>query len=169
MKITHLNPLRALEATLRNCSFRAAAKELAVTPAAVSQRIATLENYIGHKLFIRAPTGVEPTEFATKHRQALTHSFLSLSQILEDLQEHQSQKRIALSMTDTFAAGWLLPRLNKFYLAGTEIDFRINTTDRVIDLANENIDYGIRFSLPENEAQFNDIFCLRDTPSPCAQ
>ena len=38
MRISHLNNLRALEATVRTGSFRAAAAKLGVTPAAVGQQ-----------------------------------------------------------------------------------------------------------------------------------
>lgn len=156
MKLSHLNALRALEATLRNGNFRSAAPELGVTPAAVSQRVASLEDYIGRKLFTRAPTGAEPTVLARKYANTLTSSMKSLSEVLEGLTESQSRNRIALTMTQTFAESWLLPRLSSFYRVGTEIDFRIDTTDREVDLKTEDVDYGIRFAPPMSDA-YDDI------------
>lgn len=165
MKISHLNALRALEATLRNGSFRAASQELGVTPAAVSQRVAGLEDFVGRKLFLRSPTGVKPTDLAEKYADTLTSSFLSLSGVLEGLEERSSTNRIALTMTQTFAENWLLPRLGSFYKLGSEIDFRIDTTDRVVDLSTEDIDYGIRFSPPLGE-EYEDMPLFEGTEFP---
>lgn len=156
MKISHLNALRALEATLRNGNFRAASQELGVTPAAISQRIAGLEDFIGRKLFVRSPAGVKPTALAKHHADTLTSTFLTLSRVLEGLESRNSKNRIALTITQTFAGSWLLPRLSSFYKLGSEIDFRIDTSDRVVDLSSEDIDYGIRFSLPLGE-EYHDI------------
>ncbi len=46
-----LNSLRAFEAAARHLSFKKAAEELHVTPAAVSHQIRTLEEYCGTPLF----------------------------------------------------------------------------------------------------------------------
>jgi LysR family glycine cleavage system transcriptional activator len=156
MRLSHLNGLRALEATLRNGNFRQAARELGVTPAAVSQRVANLEAYVGRKLFTRAPTGAEPTRLARKYADTLTTSLRGLSEVLEGLTDAQARNRIAVSMTQTFAEAWLLPRLSSFYKVGTEIDFRIDTTDRVVDLRTEDFDYGLRYSLPPGD-DYRDI------------
>ena len=55
MKLSHLNGLRALEATLRKGTFSAAAKELGVTVAAIGQQLRNLEEYLGVTLFERLP------------------------------------------------------------------------------------------------------------------
>lgn len=164
MKLSHLNALRALEATLRNGNFRKAAGELGVTPAAVSQRVANFEDYVGRRLFIRAPTGAVPTQLAKRYASTLTTSFLGLSDVLAGLTDERAQNRIAVSMTQTFAEAWLLPRLSGFYKVGTEIDFRIDTTDREVDLKTEDFDYGLRFSLPPGD-DYRDVelfsgYCL---------
>ena len=56
-KAVHLNALRALEASARHQSFSAAADELNVTPAAVSQLVRSLEDSVGLPLFYRKPSG----------------------------------------------------------------------------------------------------------------
>ncbi|NQV44568.1 MAG: LysR family transcriptional regulator, partial [Rhodospirillales bacterium] len=53
-RLPPLNALRAFEAAARRASMSAAADELAVTPAAVSHQIKTLEEYFGVALFHRA-------------------------------------------------------------------------------------------------------------------
>ena len=56
-----LNSLRAFEAAARHLSIRRAALELHVTPAAVSQQVKSLEEYLGLTLFSRAKRGLAPT------------------------------------------------------------------------------------------------------------
>jgi DNA-binding transcriptional LysR family regulator len=49
--------VRAFEAAARLLSFRRAADELCVTPAAVSQQVRMLERHLGHSLFRRPKNG----------------------------------------------------------------------------------------------------------------
>ena len=52
-RLPPLNSLRAFEVVSRHDSFRAAAEELHVTAAAVSQQVKALENPLGRKLLRR--------------------------------------------------------------------------------------------------------------------
>src|SRR3546814_19713903 len=55
MRLPPLNALRAFEAAARNSSVHKAARELHVTPAAVSHQIKALEEFLGIMLFKRSP------------------------------------------------------------------------------------------------------------------
>ncbi len=63
-RLPPLNSLRAFEAAARWLSFANAAEELFVTPAAVSQQIRQLEDYLGITLFHRMTRSVRLTEEA---------------------------------------------------------------------------------------------------------
>ena len=52
-RLPQLTALRALEAAARHLSFARAAEELHVTPAAISQQVKQLEEYLGVSLFRR--------------------------------------------------------------------------------------------------------------------
>ena len=56
-----LNGLRCFEAAARHMSFKLAAGELFVTPAAISQQIKALEAELGCPLFLRRPRALELT------------------------------------------------------------------------------------------------------------
>jgi LysR family glycine cleavage system transcriptional activator len=148
MKTSHLNALRAMEATLRTGNFRSAAVELDVTPAAVGQQVHILEDYLGRKLFVRTPTGVKATESANLVADKLTTSFSSISDVLAQLKGRRSEKALALTMTQSFAESWLTPRLSNFYAKDIEVDLRIVTTNRMVDLFQDEIDLAIRYSPP---------------------
>jgi hypothetical protein len=59
-KLPPLNSLRAFESAARLLSFSRAAEELHVTPAAVSQQIRQLEEYLGITLFQRLTRASPP-------------------------------------------------------------------------------------------------------------
>ncbi len=56
--------LRVFECAARHQSFKRAAEELFITPAAVSQQIKTLEHQLGVKLFVRHSRGLSLTDEA---------------------------------------------------------------------------------------------------------
>jgi LysR family glycine cleavage system transcriptional activator len=54
-RLPPLKSLRLFEAAGRHLSFKQAAKELHLTPSAVSHGIQSLENWLGIPLFLRPP------------------------------------------------------------------------------------------------------------------
>eukprot|EP01035_Chromulina_nebulosa_P040183 gene40183-54333_t len=58
---SHLRALQALELALRTGSLTGAAARLAITPAAVGQRVKALEDYLGIDLLVRGRSGLQPT------------------------------------------------------------------------------------------------------------
>ena len=70
-----LNALRAFETTARHLSFKLAAKELNVTPAAVSHQVKALEDLLGVPLFHRLTRALRLTEAGQVALPALTEGF----------------------------------------------------------------------------------------------
>jgi len=146
MRVTHLNGLRALEVTLRNGSFRSAANELGVTPAAVGQQVRTLESYLGCELFKRTTTGVQATVQAQQIEQKLITCFSSLEGIVERLKNTRSENHLAITMPSSFAENWFTSRLSSFYRLNSKIDLRLDASNRIVDLQAEDYDFAIRYS-----------------------
>lgn len=74
----HLPPLpclHAFEAAARLESFSAAADELHLSPATVSQRVRTLETHLGVLLFQRLPRSVQLTELGRAYLPVIRESF----------------------------------------------------------------------------------------------
>jgi len=149
--------LRALEAALRTGSFRAASDELGVTTAAVGQQIRGLEDYIGRPLFDRKHSGAIPTDAAKMIASQLTSGFGTISSVLADLQRPVSDCRLSLSMSLALAEFWLTPRLSEFYAISEQVDLRMDTTHRLIDLQSEDVDFVLRFGPPPDES-FVSVF-----------
>jgi LysR family glycine cleavage system transcriptional activator len=152
VRTSHLNALRALEAALRTGSFRAASDELGVTTAAVGQQIRGLEDYIGRPLFDRKHSGAIPTDTAKMIAPQLTSGFGAISSVLADLQRPVSDCRLSLSMSLALAEFWLTPRLSEFYAISDQVDLRMDTTHRLINLQSEDVDFALRFGPPPAES-----------------
>lgn len=152
MRITHLNGLRALEATLRTGSFRAAARELGVTAAAVGQQVRTLEDFLDQSLFVRSGTGVRPTPAVQGIEARLSASFSALGQITEQLRRGRTGNRLAITLPSSFAEHWFTSRLPDFYRLNSEIDLRLDASNRMVDLVGEDFDFAIRYGEPSSAA-----------------
>ncbi len=73
-QIYPLNALRAYEASARQLSFVKAADELSVTPAAISQHVKKLEEYLKLPLFRRRSRGLLLTESGAVAAHRVTRS-----------------------------------------------------------------------------------------------
>lgn len=143
-RIYPLNALRAFEAAARHLNFVGAAAELAVTPAAISHQIKKLEEYLGTALFLRRSRGLVLVETGQLLAKELRMIFLDLDHAMEKVIDVESGGSLTLTVAPTFAAMWLIPRLQKFYSLHPEIDVRISTGLNLVDFQRDDVDAAIR-------------------------
>lgn len=148
MRLSHLNSLRALEATLRHGSFTAAADELGVTPAAVGQRVRALEKYLGRDLFQRTSAGISALEDAKRVEALLTTGFSVIAGGLDQLRFEHARNRVSVTLPASFAENWLTPSISEFYQRHAEVDIRLDASNRDVDLFKEDFDFAIRYGRP---------------------
>lgn len=134
-RLPPLNALRALEAAARHLSFAQAAKELHVTPAAISHQVKGLEEHLAVKLFQRQSSGLELTSAARICLPKLSEGFARLAEAVEKIRISNAPGALSVSCAPTFAGKWLVPRLHRFVAAFPELDVRINASTRLIDAA----------------------------------
>lgn len=144
-RLPALSSLRAFEAAARHLSFQAAADELAVSPSAVSHAVRALEADLGQALFVRATRSVSLTEAGRALAPGLSDGFEAIARAVERGRRVGARPVITLSTGPAIAAKWIVPRLYAFEEAHPEIDVRITTSLRLVDLAREGVDAGIRF------------------------
>ncbi|WP_150524626.1 LysR family transcriptional regulator [Roseibium sediminis] len=143
--LPHVTWLRAFESAARNASFSAAAEELNLTPAAVSQQIKLLEHHLGAQLFIRLPRGVALTDIGHAYAQPVRKSFADMQQATNSLFSSKRRRTVRVHASISYAALVLAPHLWSFHHAFPDIDLQMTTavwTDRIED---ETIDVEIRF------------------------
>jgi len=146
-ELPSLNALRAFEATARQLSFKEAARELFVTPGAVSQQVKALEESMGIALVRRLTRAIELTEAGHTLLATLRESFQRISDTVEQLAARDQSGPLTVSVLPSFAAKWLVPRLGHFQEQHPEIDLRISATNQMTDFAREDVDVGIRHGL----------------------
>lgn len=125
-----LNALRAFEAAARLMSFRKAAEELNVTPAAISHQLKTLEDYLGVRLFRRANRRVELTAAARAAAPYLQAGFKAIADGVEHLRQAENSNVLTVSAAPAFAGKWLMPRLHRFVSRYPQLDVRISARMR---------------------------------------
>ncbi len=144
-RLPPLNALRAFEAAGRHLSFTLAAEELCVTLSAVSHQIRQLEESLGVAVFHRTGRGLRLTEDGAAILDGISDGFDRMAAAIARLDARQRQGVITVSMLSTFAMRWFIPRLPRFQAAYPDIDIRISTALRPVDLEREGVDCAIRF------------------------
>jgi len=122
---THLKSLQALEMAIREGSLKGAAAKLAITPAAVGQRIRTLELFLGTDLLLRGRSGLQPTSDLTTALNDLKSAFAALDRVTGTL-DFQRVSEIHIVADPDWSELWLLPRLEKFRADNPNILFCVN-------------------------------------------
>lgn len=144
-RLPPLNSLRAFEASARHRSFTRAADELSVTPAAISHQIKGLEDVLGARLFRRAKGTLMLTEEGQRLLPGVRKGFLAFNEAMESFALYHQTGPLNVALTPSFAAKWLIPRIEHFNARYPEIDIRITTTMELIDYEREGVDIGVRF------------------------
>src|SRR5258708_38188012 len=132
-RLPPLNGLRAFEAAARRVSFVAAAEELAVTAGAVSQRVRGLEERIGAALFERRPQALAPTKAARELLPVLTEAFDAIDAAVRRARAPAAAMPLRVACPAGFAAGWLLPRLDRFHQRAPSVVLTLTATERLIE------------------------------------
>ncbi|MCL4135204.1 UNVERIFIED_CONTAM: hypothetical protein GTU68_020882 [Idotea baltica] len=143
--IPSLSWLRAFEATARLGGFSAAADELNVTHAAIAQHVRALENYFAQTLVTRRGRGMAVTPIGRALADNLANGFAIIADGVETVHNENAQRPLNISITPAFAASWLMPRIGEFWAAHPEITVNLSPTTRLVDLARDSFDMGIRF------------------------
>jgi LysR family transcriptional activator of dmlA len=147
-----LSELTLFSLVAKNGSLSAAARELNVTPPAVSKRLAQLESRLGVRLLNR-----------TTRRLSLTNEgevyLANVRRILADIDELErvvSSSRAApkgllrVNATLGFGRTYIAPVVSAFAKRYPEVEVQLQLTDRPLNLAEEAFDVGIRFGeLPD--------------------
>ena len=140
-----LNAIRAFESAARHLSFTRAADELHVTPAAISHQVKALEEQLGVSLFRRLPRALRLTDAGQAALPTISQGFDKLAQGVEQMRAHCESGLLTISVSPSFGAMWLVPRLDRFRSQHPDIEIRIDGTDRLIDLTLDDADVAVRY------------------------
>lgn len=137
--------LRAFEAAARHRSFSAAAEELNLTPAAVSQHIRLLEKQLGARLFTRLPKGIALTSTGQAYAQPVRKSFAEMRRATEGLFGGGRKRTVSVRASTTYAVLVLAPRLRGFAAVHPDIQVQLTTAVWADRMDDGSIDLDIRW------------------------
>ncbi|RBP84345.1 LysR substrate-binding domain-containing protein [Marinomonas rhizomae] len=143
-KLPTLNSLRAFEVAGRCLSFRRAAEELGVTQGAVAQQVRSLEEHLGVLLFQRLPRGLALTPKGIVYLASMTRAFDVMGEATSLMVEHSNT--VTISVTPTFAAKLLIPRLGALNALFPDIELKTVATESISDFDVDQIDIAVRLS-----------------------
>ena len=143
-RLPPLNALRAFEAAARNENFTRAAEELGVSQAAVSQQVKSLEAMLGLKLFARDGKQLVITSAGKQYLAVVRDALDRIAVGTDRLLKSRPSSILTVSTSPDFGAKWLVHRLARFAAAYPEIDLRVSTTTKQVDLIAEHVDLAIR-------------------------
>jgi LysR family glycine cleavage system transcriptional activator len=144
--------LKVFVVVCRVGSMKLAADVMCVTPGAVSHHVKSLEELLGSKLLIRrkgllelTPFGAHAFELMAESFDRIEHNFAALTRSSQD---PTNLERLTITTTGSFAAGWLLPHIGSFLHDNPDIDFRLESTNDLVNVASETrIDLALRHGL----------------------
>lgn len=146
MRLPSLTALKSFNAAAEHLSFKKAAEQLSVTPAALSFQIRQLEEALGCELFIRQNRQVRLSAEGTLIQADISTGFEHFERALRRLQQKRQRISLNLSSGPTFTANWLAPRLHQFLLLQPQLDTRISASLSLADMHRDDVDVALRFS-----------------------
>ncbi|MFS2006263.1 LysR substrate-binding domain-containing protein [Duganella sp. CT11-25] len=144
-------PLRSLSGLMdfdcaaRWGSFKLAAQELHKTPAAISLQVKQLEEALGFELFVRHPRHIALTDKGRDLAATVSRMLGELRQKVEALQGGDEEKTLRISTTHSLAIKWLVPRISRFTKLYPELDIRIDSSDKIMNMEDGSVDVALRF------------------------
>jgi LysR family glycine cleavage system transcriptional activator len=144
-RVPSLSALRAFEAASRHGSFSKAADELNVTHAAIAQHVRALEDRFSETLMTRQGRGMGLTPAGHQLADGLRSGFGQIAEAVDTLAQTTQDRPLNISMTPSFAANWLMPKLGSFWSAHPDIVVNVTPGTALVDLANDGFDMAIRY------------------------
>ncbi|NIY73456.1 LysR family transcriptional regulator [Marivivens donghaensis] len=113
--LPQMSALVAFEAAARHVSFRSAAQELNVTPAAISHQVKALEAELRCSLFSRHHRGVALTEAGAYLLVALQRGFETMADATDQLRQRTDRAAVTIGVSTAVSSLWLTPKLARFW------------------------------------------------------
>ncbi len=94
-KLPPLNALRVFDAVARNGSLSKAASELHVSPSAVSQQIANLEDWMGVRMLDRSANKTSLSQHGVEFSKQMNQTFDKLEKDVSKMREVRNDNEIS--------------------------------------------------------------------------
>ncbi|AYG57489.1 LysR substrate-binding domain-containing protein [Rhizobium jaguaris] len=156
------------EAAGRHQNFSRAAEELGMSQAAVSLAVRKLEDQLGVPLFHREHRNVELTDIGERFHADVTVGLSRIQKSAEDIRTKGRESNVTLAASTAFGSMWMLPRLARLRADLPDIDLRIQTSVRDLDLDEEPIPLAVRGGDPANWPRYHSAMLAPEIVFPVA-
>ena len=140
-----LSSLRAFAAFSETRNVVQAGTALNVSHAAISQQLRQLEKYMAVALLDRSGKSLKLTADGEHLARALELGFGAMEAAVRDLTQSGVDRPVHVSLTSSFAASWLMPRLPEFRATHPEVDLVLDPQPKVVELKPGGVDVAIRY------------------------
>lgn len=142
-----LSDLAFFSLLVRHGNLSATARELGVTPPAVSTRLANLERRLGVRLLNRTTRRVSVTHEGEIYLAGGGRILAELEALERSVSSTRAEPRGLLRLNATFGFGraHIVPAVSDFARQYPEVEVQMQLTDRPINLLDERYDVGVRF------------------------
>ncbi len=135
-----LNALKSFESAARTGSYVAAAAELKVTPAAVSQQVRHLESFLRRKLFTRLNNRIVLTDAGQAVYAGITPALEEIAALTARVVSGTSRTTLVVSVLPSLAECWFVPAIAGFLKNETSIKIDLRVEEDPVDFAAREID-----------------------------
>ena len=145
--IPPLTALLAFERAATHLSFRRAARDLVLSPSAISHQIRGLEAQFGIKLFVRGARSVRLTPDGERYLAKVSVALASLQEAGRDMLRlrRDGGSELWISSLPFFTSTVLLPALPDFRRRNPALTLRIEATHQYADFNASRVDVAIRY------------------------
>jgi DNA-binding transcriptional LysR family regulator len=143
----HSPDLSFFQEIVKQGSLSAAARELGVTPASVSKRLAKIEETLGVALVRRTTRRLSLTD----EGEQLLASARRILTDLEEMEQQIAQNRLApkgllrVNAPLGFGRTYITPIISRFVRRYPEVEVQLQLTDHPLSLVDDTFEIGIRF------------------------
>ena len=127
-------------------SAKAAASELALSPSALSRRVASLEDFTGKRLFTRQHQAMKLTDEGQAFYDAVAPKLEELALAVESQLDHAQVLRLHLGVPSLFGGQRLFPRLPELRKLHPRLHIDIDTSPHLVDRVGDTLDAAIVLS-----------------------
>ncbi len=139
-----LNALRVFEAVATRLSFAEAAEALSVTPAAVSQQIKALEEYLQIPVLRRSGRKVELTPEGAKLLPGVQSGLDALVAVLRETRMMRAGGIVNVSTLSSLMQKWVTPRLHRLHAKFPDLQVDWHTSREAVDFGRSDFHAAVR-------------------------
>ena len=144
-RLPSLRAVAVFVAAGRTLSFTTAAKAVNLSPSAVSRRVRDLERDLGVALFRRFNRRLELTAAGARYLEATSRAIDLIERESDAIRPRRRKTTLRLSVLQSLASSWLVPKLAALKAARPDLDIEIETSAELMDLTDDRFDAAIRF------------------------